>query len=118
MSTQRTYQSHGDQPGVSDSQRKLERLQIPADLTGKRVLDIGCNEGVFCAVFAKRGAKEVMGIDRNKSALDFARQHYGHLPITFHQQSWDQLPDGPFDLVLWSSAMHYAANPGEILGAI
>ncbi|MCO8018232.1 class I SAM-dependent methyltransferase [Brevundimonas diminuta] len=111
----KTYQTHTDVPGVSNSKRKLERLKIPADLTGKRVLDIGCNEGFFCAEFARRGAREVVGVDRNKPALDFARKHYGNLPINFINQSWDELPEGPFDLVLWSSAIHYEPEPGKIL---
>lgn len=96
----KTYQTHTDVPGVSNSKRKLERLKIPADLTGKRVLDIGCNEGFFCAEFARRGAREVVGVDRNKPALDFAREHYGNLPINFINQSWDELPEGPF--LTWS----------------
>lgn len=114
----KTYQTHADQRGVSNSKRKLERLHVPADLTGMRVLDISCNEGFFCAEFARRGAREVIGIDRNKPALDFAREYYGDLPITFLQRSWDELPEGPFDLILWSSAIHYEPEPGKVLKKI
>ncbi len=52
---------------------------IPADLTGWRALDIGCNAGFYSFELAKRGA-EVTGIDREDLYLDQARwaaQRYG-----------------------------------------
>jgi SAM-dependent methyltransferase len=115
----RPYQSHpGMLDGMSDSESKLLRLAMPADLSGKRVLDIGCNEGYFCAVAAKRGATKVTGLDVETKALDFARTHYADLNIEFIRSGWDKLPDGPFDLVLWTSAMHYERDPGPVLHRI
>ena len=35
---------------------------LPSDLTGKRVLDLGCNAGLFCVRSALMGA-EAVGID-------------------------------------------------------
>ena len=72
------YQSHSPgEKGMVDSQRRLERLQIPADLRGKSVLDIGCNEGFFCNVAATRGARRVVGLEISESALRTARELYG-----------------------------------------
>lgn len=105
------YQTHASGPaGDSDSPEKLSRLNLPTDLTGKRVLDIGCNEGYFCAVAAERGA-QVVGIDRWSSAIAFAKERYGHLGMDFICRGWDQLPPGPFDIVIWASAMHYEPDP-------
>jgi Methyltransferase domain len=100
---------------MSDSQRKLERLLLPGDLAGKRVLDIGCNEGFFCHELAKRGALEIIGIDEHESPLAIAQKLYSAPNICFLQQRWDVLPDGPFDLVLWTSAMHYEADPADVI---
>lgn len=113
------YQTHsvGQKKAMSDSFKKLERLRLPKDLTGKRFLDIGCNEGFFCNVAAERGA-QVIGIDFYPPALNFARQHYKHPAIDFRLQKWDVLPEGPFDCVLWSSSMHYELDPARVLREI
>lgn len=115
----RIYQTHGDgEAGMSDSRRKLARLRLPADMSGMSVLDVGCNEGFFCAESVRRGAARVVGIDFDAPRLDFARERYGALGIDFRYQTWERLPEGPFDLVLWTSAMHYERNPKRVLEAM
>ena len=42
--------------------RRLKLMQIPENLTGKRVLDIGAYDGFFSFEFERRGA-EVQSID-------------------------------------------------------
>ena len=44
---------------------KFERFRdaIPADMTGKSVLDIGCNGGFYSLEMKRRGASRVLGID-------------------------------------------------------
>lgn len=101
---------------MSDSNRKLERLSIPRDLTGKSFLDIGCNEGFFCGVALERGAKRAVGIDYDAKALDLARQLYPR--GEYIHSSWHPLPEGPFDVVQWSSAMHYEPDPAYVFGEI
>ncbi|MBW8778114.1 MAG: methyltransferase domain-containing protein [Burkholderiales bacterium] len=114
-----TYQSHeASATSVSDTQRKLGRLMLPDDLTGKRVLDVGCNEGFFSALARERGASEVIGIDFVKENIDFARERYADRGVQFRHQSWGSLPEGPFDLVLWTSAMHYELDPRSVANAI
>jgi SAM-dependent methyltransferase len=110
-----TYQTHHDkQKGMSDSVAKLMRLKIPEDLTGRSFLDIGCNEGYFCNVAARRGASRVVGIDFHPPSLDFARTHYSHPVIEYRLQRWEYLPDEHFDVVLWSSSMHYERDPVHV----
>lgn len=112
----RVYQTHdASNPGMSDSQRKLERLVIPENLSGRRMLDIGCNEGFFCGLGAARGAAAVVGIDYDGPRLKFAREMYNDPRIQFRHQTWAQLPDGKFDLVLWTSAMHYELDHVGVL---
>lgn len=46
-------------------QKKLEAIPFP-DLTGKSVLDVGCDYGQFSFHAANRGARYVLGLDRNR----------------------------------------------------
>ena len=65
------------------------RALLPKNIKGKRILDIGCNAGVFCIRAAQEGA-EVVGIDHDVKYLaqaKFLKQYFdeldGELPITY-----------------------------------
>src|ERR1700710_3019686 len=60
----------GDYPEV-----KFDRFRhaIPQDLTGKTVLDIGCNAGFYSLEMKRRGAARVLGIDTDEHYLRQAR---------------------------------------------
>lgn len=114
-----THQTHeGGEKGQTDSSYKLSRLKMPVDLTGKSVLDIGCNEGFFCNQALKRDADQVVGIDMDERFLSRAREFYVDPRLTYIHQGWNTLPEGPFDLILWTSAMHYELDPQKILANI
>ncbi|MDD5109293.1 MAG: class I SAM-dependent methyltransferase [Candidatus Omnitrophica bacterium] len=56
----------GHQGGIgnsSASQRILRRLDLPADFSGKSVLDIGAFDGYFSFEAEKRGAARVLAVD-------------------------------------------------------
>jgi tRNA (mo5U34)-methyltransferase len=42
---------------------------IPADLSGKSVLDVGCNAGFYSIEMKKRGAARVVAIDSDETYL-------------------------------------------------
>jgi ubiquinone/menaquinone biosynthesis C-methylase UbiE len=44
------------------------------DVTGKKILDVGCGSGVYAVDFARRGARRVVGIDLSNNMLQLARQ--------------------------------------------
>ena len=44
------------------------------DVTGKKVLDVGCGSGVYSVDFARRGAERVVGVDFSGNMLEIARQ--------------------------------------------
>src|SRR5262245_34851692 len=50
-----------------------ERLRILRPLAGKRILDVGCGEGLNAVLFARLGA-HVTGIDVSQGAIDVARR--------------------------------------------
>jgi tRNA (mo5U34)-methyltransferase len=60
----------GDYPA---SKFKRFAPHLPADLTGKSVLDIGCNAGFYSIEMKRRGAARVLGIDSDDRYLAQAR---------------------------------------------
>jgi tRNA (mo5U34)-methyltransferase len=60
----------GDYPAV-----KWQRFAhaLPADLSGRSVLDIGCNAGFYAIEMKRRGAARVVGIDDDERYLAQAR---------------------------------------------
>src|SRR4051794_38823127 len=50
-------------PGHNHGARTAEKLQLPEDCTGLRVLDIGARDGYFSFLLEQRGAAEVVAVD-------------------------------------------------------
>jgi len=110
----RTAPDHflGDYPAV-----KWRRFAdaIPQDLTGKSVLDIGCNGGFYSIEMKKRGASRVLGVDFDDGYLEqarFAAQQTGH-EIEFRKLSvYDLGALGErFDLVLFMGVLYHLRHP-------
>ena len=88
---------------------------IPRDLTGKSVLDIGCNGGFYSIEMKKRGADRVLGIDSDDDYLAqarFAAQVTGHA-IEFRKLSvYDVGALGErFDVVLFMGVLYHLRHP-------
>ena len=102
----------GDYPGVKF--RGFSHA-IPADLTGKSVLDIGCNGGFYSIEMKKRGAARVLGIDFDDDYLAqarFAAEVTGH-DIEFRQLSvYDVGALGErFDVVIFMGVLYHLRHP-------
>lgn len=106
------YQSFPGQQGNSLSADKLSTMRFP-DLTGKRFLDLGCNEGFFCGYAQFSGAAEVVGLDQSAKAIRKAQKRFPE--CRFLNQSWDTLPEGEFDVILLASSLHYADEQEEMI---
>jgi 2-polyprenyl-3-methyl-5-hydroxy-6-metoxy-1,4-benzoquinol methylase len=84
------------------------------DITGQRVLDIGCNAGYMSFAAKRLGAGYVLGIDSNLGAgtsfieqAEFCREVLG-LDVDFREQSFFDLePDRPFDVVLFCGVLYH-----------
>jgi len=63
----------------------FKRMDFQIDVTGMRVLDLGCGHGALSISFAEKGAAEVIGIDLDEDRIDFANRNL--------QQSFPELKD-------------------------
>ena len=103
----------GDYPNF-----KFERFaaHLPEDLTGKTVLDIGCNAGFYSMEMKRRGADRVLGIDSDDRYLAQARlagQALGYSNVEFRNLSvYDVGALGEqFDLVIFMGVLYHLRHP-------
>jgi tRNA (mo5U34)-methyltransferase len=88
---------------------------IPSDLTGKSVLDIGCNAGFYSLEMKRRRAEHVLGIDFDDAYLAQARfaATIADLDIEFRKLSvYDIGGIGQrFDIVLFMGVLYHLRHP-------
>lgn len=103
----------GDFPSFKWDQLKAH---LPADLSGWRILDIGCNAGFYTFELAKRGA-QVLGIDLDTHYLrqaEWAAKIYGlEEQVEFRQmQVYDLWKiKGEFDMVWFMGVFYHLRYP-------
>jgi tRNA (mo5U34)-methyltransferase len=88
---------------------------LPQDLTGRTVLDIGCNAGFYSFEMKRRGAARVLGVDDDESYLAqarFAAEVQG-ADVEFRKLSvYDVAQLGErFDLVLFMGVLYHLRHP-------
>ncbi len=89
--------------------------RLPADLSGKSVLDIGCNAGFYSIEMKRRGAARVLGLDADERYLAqarFAAARCGQA-IEFRNLSvYDVGALGErFDLVIFMGVFYHLRHP-------
>jgi tRNA (mo5U34)-methyltransferase len=102
----------GDYPSVK---WKTFQHTIPQDLTGKSVLDIGCNAGFYSIEMKRRGADRVVGLDSDETYLAQARfaAEVNQMHIDFHLMSVYEVPSlrERFDVVLFMGVLYHLRHP-------
>jgi tRNA (mo5U34)-methyltransferase len=91
------------------------REVIPLDLSGKTILDIGCNAGFYSFEMKRRGASRVLGIDTDERYLRqarFAAEIQG-ADVEFRKMPvWDVAKLGEkFDLVIFMGVFYHLRHP-------
>lgn len=133
-------------PGLYDTLGELERIPFPADLTGKRCLDVGTGDGFWAFEMERRGAEEVVAIDiddpegydwpANRDAIEqptFAQAHPSHrrafgvareaLGSSVERRDLrvydlDPAAMGTFDFVFMGSLLLHLRDPVGALAAV
>lgn len=103
----------GDYPNIKWQNFKHA---VPQDLTGKSVLDVGCNAGFYSIEMKQRGAARVVGIDSDDTYLKqarFAAAVRGYDDIEFRKldvYEAGQLGER-FDLVIFMGVLYHLRHP-------
>jgi tRNA (mo5U34)-methyltransferase len=88
---------------------------IPEDLSGKSVLDVGCNGGFYSIQMKRRGADRVVAIDTDEQYLEQARfaAKVSNAEIEFRNLSVYRVGDlrEKFDLVLFMGVLYHLRHP-------
>jgi SAM-dependent methyltransferase len=95
------------------------RSMLP-EVSGCRVVDLGCGFGWFRRWAAQAGAASVLGIDLSEKMLSRAAAETSADRITYQRQDLDvvDLPEGAFDVAYSSLALHYLPDLGRIFSIV
>lgn len=104
-------------------QRKIEMMKLPDDLSGKTILDIGCNEGFFSFDVEKRKAKKILAIDKSSVAMEKFNliKSIFNSKVEFQKKEILELNPseiGKFDIVFFLSVFHHLRYPFMVLDRI
>ena len=110
-------------PGVNDSKKALALLELPEDMSGLRVLDIGARDGFFSFECERRGAKEVVSIDympAEQTGFPVAAQILGSSLKLTHDNIYNltSAKYGRFDVVLFLGLLYHLPDPMRALDIV
>jgi 2-polyprenyl-3-methyl-5-hydroxy-6-metoxy-1,4-benzoquinol methylase len=108
------------QPSVEKDYYKKSRpemLKFVPD-NARRVLELGCSEGLFAASVKARNDAEVWGIEFNPEAADRARGGIDRVLVGDADEQVALLPDGYFDVVVCNDVLEHLVNPIETLKSL
>jgi 2-polyprenyl-6-hydroxyphenyl methylase / 3-demethylubiquinone-9 3-methyltransferase len=100
---------------------RLEWIDSTAQLTGKKVVDIGCGGGILAESMAARGAN-VTGVDLSEKALGVARLHLYESGQTvdyrlISAEDMSREAPGSFDVVTCMEMLEHVPDPASTIRA-
>ncbi|MEI5682451.1 MULTISPECIES: class I SAM-dependent methyltransferase [unclassified Mesorhizobium] len=95
------------------------RAMLP-DLSGKRVVDLGCGFGWFARWARERGAAHVLGLDLSENMIARARADTAEPNIEYAIADLEklELPGASFDFAYSSLAFHYIEDFGRLVQTV
>lgn len=103
-------------PGLQDTQSVLKQINLPQNLTGKRVLDLGTRDGFFAFECEKRGASEVVAIDyvnQDETGFALCARVLNSKVKFYNMNAYEISPEllGTFDIVLFLGLIYHLRHP-------
>ena len=89
------------------------------DVSGKRILDVGCGGGILSEALAAAGG-DVLGIDAGERPLQVARlhRHESGLDIDYQQTTVEELAASepePFVIITCLEVLEHVPSPGSVI---
>jgi O-antigen biosynthesis protein len=104
-------------PGKSSKRNQEDhtaRYEFSLDyIKGKTVLDIACGTGYGAKLIKDAGALEVVGVDIDKAAIDYAVENFSAAGVTFICASADNInfPAEKFDTIVTFETIEHLEEP-------
>ena len=96
-------------------QKSILKALNTMNIQGRRVLDIGCRDGLFSFECEKRGSSEIIGIDNNlsKVAIEFLIPYFNSKVKMFEMNLYELKPArfGIFDVVIFAGVLYHLRYP-------
>ena len=87
-------------------------------IKGKRVLDIACGSGYGVHYIAVQGATQVVGVDADGKAIEYARKFHSNKSVQYIQADAhhvEELEDSSFDVIVSFETIEHLKRPHNFL---
>jgi 2-polyprenyl-3-methyl-5-hydroxy-6-metoxy-1,4-benzoquinol methylase len=89
---------------------------VPED--SRRILEVGCGEGMFSAGLKNKLQAEVWGLERDPDAAEKAKSRMDKVLNGDVNLLIDRLPDGHFDCIVCNDVLEHLVDPCEVLARL
>eukprot|EP01036_Dinobryon_divergens_P038157 gene38157-50036_t len=88
-------------------------MQLIGDVTGLKVLDLACGDGVYSRMLKRKGANFVLGVDISEKMVELAKEMETFSPLDINYLVGDASKLGTigiFDIIVGSYLLNYSHN--------
>lgn len=102
---------------VGPKQRQVLEFIESTDLDGKRVVDLGCANGLFALAAERQGAREVVAVDHTKKNIEslenviIPRLNSNISPVHLNVMDFESSVYGRFDVVVFAGLLYHLRYP-------
>ncbi len=108
---------HGEMKPHRFVEKPMMKNLLP-DLSGKRVLLVGCGTGEESSLLEECGVGKIVGIDLSEKSIALARKMYPRHDFIVCDMHSLAFKDATFDFVYSSLSIHYSKEPEKVYGEI
>lgn len=84
----------------------------------KKVLDIGCANGMFSSLIKEKLGAEAWGVELNEEAAESASQKLDKVLVGDVYEALDKLPENFFDCIIFNDVLEHLVDPYTLIRRI